>query len=206
MLRSRLPRALAGAAVLSLAVASSSAAQGAPTATAPAPGYQLQPSGRATTVVEMTVRMPQGTPAAQRPAPKRITIDYGQPHLRSRDVAPLMTPEKGPWRLGANTSTSLTSDVDLMIGDKEVPKGSYTLWVARKGDAAELVVNKQTGQWGTAHDAAHDLVRIPLRVRTISGPLDALQVTLVPTGGSTKGVLRIVWGTVEMEADWTAKP
>jgi hypothetical protein len=200
MLRSRLPRALAGAAFLSLAIASSSAAQ------TPAPAYQLQPSGRATTVVELAARAPQGTPAAQRPAPKRITIDYGQPHLRGRDVAPLMTPDKGPWRLGANTSTSLVSDVDLTIGDKDVPKGSYTLWVQRKGDAAELVVNKQTGQWGTAHDAAHDLVRIPLRVRTISGPLDALQVVLVPTGGSTKGVLRIVWGTVEMEADWTAKP
>jgi hypothetical protein len=194
-------RAGTGAALLSGAFAAGlSAQQGGAQ-----PAYQVAASGRATTVVEITARVPASTPAAARPAPKKITIDYGQPHARGRDVLPLV-PTSAPWRAGANTSTSFTTDVDLDFGGTRVPKGTYTLYVQRSAKGAQLIVNRQTGQWGTVYDAKQDLARIDMRVRTLGQPLDALQITLVPAPGTMKGVLRIVWGTLEMETDWEAKP
>jgi hypothetical protein len=190
-----------GAAVLSCALAAGlSAQQGGAQ-----PAYQIAASGRATTVVEITARVPASTPAAQRPSPKKITIDYGQPHARGRDVLPLV-PTTAPWRAGANTSTSFTTDVDLVVNRTPVPRGTYTLYVQRTDKGAQLIVNRQTGQWGTVYDAKQDLARVDMRVRTLSQPLDALQITLVPTPASMKGVLRIVWGTLEMETDWEARP
>jgi hypothetical protein len=164
--------------------------------------YRVDPSGRATVAVTLSRG---GQPAGgARPAPTRIVIDYGQPHLRGRDVMTLV-PLNREWRLGANTSTSLTTDVDLLIGGTNVPKGTYTLWVFRSENGARLAINKQTGQWGTTYDAAQDLARVDMRSKRLSQPLEALQIALVPGQSGPNGVLRIVWGTLEYEVDWSVK-
>ena len=155
--------------------------------------------------MELAARVPANTPADQRPAAKRIAIDYGQPHARGRDVLPLV-PTTAPWRAGANASTTFTTDVDLDVNGTLVPKGAYSLYVQRTNGDAQLIVNRQTGQWGTVYDQKQDLARIGMQMRRLSEPLDALQITLVPTPGTLKGVLRIVWGTMELHTPWEAKP
>lgn len=207
MTRSMFLRAGFGALVLSCALTGRAEAQASATPSAAGraasqPAYLIQPSGRAITSVELSQRVPANTAA---PAPKKIFIDYGQPHARGRDVAPLI-PTNTWWRAGANTSTSFITEVDLSLGGTRIPQGSYSLYVQRSATGAQLIVNRQTGQWGTTYDPKQDLARIDMRVRTLSQPLDALQIALVPTPGSLKGVLRIVWGTFEMETDWEAKP
>lgn len=167
--------------------------------------FALAPSGRATTVIEITKQTPRDTPPSQRPAPLRVSIDYGQPHVRGRDVLSLM-PLDTAWRTGANSATGLTTDVDLVIGGVKVPKGNYTLFTIRSKSGTRLIVNKQVGQWGTQYDATQDLARIDMRTRRLTESLDALQIALAPAATGLKGVLRIVWGTVALEADWEAKP
>lgn len=210
MTRSSLLRAGSGALLLACitalpALAQANGAAGGAGRSGGQPAYQIQPSGRAVTVIEIAQRVAAGTPADQRPAPKKVLIDYGQPHARGRDVGPLV-PTTTWWRAGANAATTLTTEVDLNINGTLVPQGSYTLFVQRSANGAQLIVNKQLGQWGTAYDQKQDLARIDMRVRTLSQPLDALQIALVPTPGSLKGVLRMVWGTIEMETEWEAKP
>ena len=134
-----------------------------------------------------------------------VSIDYGQPHARGRDVLPLM-PLDTAWRTGANSATGMITDVDLVIGGVKIPKGNYTLFTIRSKSGTKLIVNKQVGQWGTQYDAAQDLARIDMRTRRLAEPLDALQIALAPSATGLKGVLRIVWGTVALEADWEAKP
>ena len=70
------------------------------------------------------------------------------------------------WRAGANSATALHTEGDLDIGGLSVPKGDYTLFVNLKDPAQwELVINKQTGQWGLTYKADMDLGR----VKTASG-------------------------------------
>lgn len=167
-------------------------------------GFRVEPSGRATTVVTLNRPAPRGAAAAERPAPSRISIDYGQPHLRGRDVLTLI-PDNQVWRLGANTSTSITTDLDLVIGGANIPKGTYTLWLLRSGNGAKLIVNKQTGQWGTAYDPSHDLVRVDMRAQRLQSPLESLQIALVPSTTGPQGVLSVSWGTVSYAVDWAVK-
>ena len=170
--------------------------------------WQGAPSGRASTKVTFTAVVPQGTPPAQRPAPLTVTIDYGQPHARGRAVAGGLIPNGDVWRLGANEATALTSTVDLEIGGMQVPKGSYTLFALATPTSMQLIVSKKTGQWGTAYDPAEDLVRIPMQLTTRAESLDALQISLEPTGESAPlgGTLRVRWGTVDATVAYTAKP
>lgn len=125
-------------------------------------------------------------------AGKKIFIEYGRPSLKGRDVlaeAPVGT----VWRTGADKSTTFTTEADLALGAATLPKGAYSLFTKRTGDKTwELVFNKQTGQWGTDHDASQDLVKAPLTwTQKDSGPE---QFTIELSGSGASGELRMVWG------------
>jgi hypothetical protein len=111
------------------------------------------------------------------------------------------------WRTGANEATSFETDVDLSIGGQPVPKGKYTLYSLPTRRGWTLIINKNTGQWGTEYDAQHDLVRVPLRVRQLRDPVESLHIALVPASATAPatGQLRIVWGTADLSTDWAVK-
>jgi hypothetical protein len=74
-----------------------------------------------------------------------------------------------------------------------VPKGDYTLYVNVKDPAAwELVISKQTGQWGTEYDASKDLGRVKMEMKTPPAPIEMLKYTIASTGGN-KGTIQLAW-------------
>ena len=166
------------------------------------------PSTRARTTVELRRRIGDRTPI-------RITVDYGQPHARGRTVVGQIVPFDTPWRTGANEATSLVTDADITIGGTVVPKGSYTLYTLPSRNGWKLIINKNTGQWGTEYLAEHDLARVDLRARQLREPLDSFSIWLVPdvernpqggiAGGLSRGVLRLAWGDVELSTDWSLR-
>lgn len=176
----------------------------AATAAAQQQTFTLAPSSRATAIV--TLSPPRGV---QGVSSQRIRIEYGQPHLRGRklhtgDLVPLET----VWRLGANAATELETDVDLVLGGQTIPKGKYTLFALPSAAGWKLIVNRNTGQWGTDYKPEHDLARVDLRKRTLASPVESFSMWLIPSGraGSVDGELRFAWGDVELSTDWTAKP
>ncbi len=135
----------------------------------------------------------------------KIHIDYGQPSARGRAVAGNLIPMGQVWRLGANAATSFTTDIDLMIGEARVPKGEYTLYSIQTASGAQLIVNKQTKQWGTTYEQAQDLVRIPLKVETLHQPIETFAIWLSPAPQpAVAGDLRMAWGTVQYSVAWKA--
>jgi Protein of unknown function (DUF2911) len=177
-------------------------------AAASSAALRAQPSGRGRTTVELRRGQGDRTPA-------RITIDYGQPHARGRTIVGSVVPFDAVWRMGANEATSLVTDVDLLIGGVAVPKGSYTLYTLPSRAGWKLIINKNTGQWGTDYLPEHDLARVDLRARQLREPLDSFSIWLVPavtrnaeggiSGGLPRGVLRFAWGDVELSTDWSVR-
>jgi len=184
---------LIGVAVLATAVAALGTRAGAQ-----APG--VAPSGLGVTEVTLTGGG-RGAPAA------KIRIEYGQPHARGRTIAGNLIPRDSIWRTGANAATVLQTDVDLVIGGTSVPKGRYSLFTLWTGSAAQLIVNKQSGQAGNEHDPAQDLARIPVRVTTLAQALESFSIWLIPSNqGGVRGELRMAWGTLQYSVDWRAAP
>lgn len=91
-----------------------------------------------------------------------VWIDYGRPAKRGRTIWGALVPHDTTWRFGANAATQFRTDKDLDIGGVTVPAGFYTLWLYPTATKSFLIVNSQTGQWGTAYDASKDVARIPL--------------------------------------------
>jgi hypothetical protein len=167
----------------------------------------VAPSGRGTT--EVTIQpadAPQGT------KPTIIRIDYGQPHLRGRQLhTGDLVPYDEPWRLGANAATTLTTDHDLVIGGAAIPKGRYVLRALPTRTAWTLLVEKEQGQspMGAApgDKPAEVVARINLEHTTLDKPLESLSMWLIPSTkpGAPHGELRFAWGTDMLSTDWTTK-
>ncbi len=170
---------------------------------AQAPRLNAAPSTRATAVVSLSAPRVAGQPA---PAPLTIKVDYGQPHARGRAVPTELATDGTIWRTGANASTTITTDVDLTIGGTAVPKGSYSLYTVRERGAYLLIINKNTGQWGTEYDASKDLARVPLTAATRPVALESFQIALVPAAeGPARGALTLLWGTLALSTEWAVR-
>ena len=189
-------RPIAAAALAVVLSAASLHAQGAPAAS-----LRVEPSGRATTTVTFTSRPAPETPPT---APLVLTVDYGQPHARGRQIAGQLVPYDQVWRTGANEATSLRTSVDLELGGVRVPRGSYTLYSLLSRTGWKLIINRQTGQWGTQYDPAQDLARVPLQTSE-QAPVESFSMTLVPSADApAHGELVLSWGTLRGTVPWRA--
>jgi Protein of unknown function (DUF2911) len=114
---------------------------------------------------------------------KKITIDYSAPSKRGRAIfgAETLVPYGKIWRTGANAATTLTNEADLMIGSLHVPAGKYTLFTIPGEKDWTLIVNKQTGQWGTQYDEKQDLGRVKLKVAPLEEPVELFTIGIAET-------------------------
>lgn len=126
---------------------------------------------------------------------KSITIAYSAPSIRERVIMGGLVPYGKVWRTGANAATTLVTEVDLMIGSLHVPAGTYTLYTIPNEKEWTLIVNRQTGQWGTRYDESQDLGRVPMKVRGVAEPVETFVISLEP--GEGKGTLRMTWENTE---------
>jgi hypothetical protein len=168
------------------------------------------PSGRASS--EVTLEYPRDAAPAGSPRSVSIRLEYGQPHLRGRAInSDSLVPFGQPWRTGANNATTLTTGVDLVIGGKPVPQGTYVVWTLPTRTGWTLILQKSAAPAGTQqttpYDAANDVARIALRQQTLATPIESLTMWLIPARDASpaRGELRMAWGTTQLSADWVVR-
>jgi len=112
--------------------------------------------------------------------------------MRGRKIFGGLVPYDEVWRTGANAATSLKTDVDLVIGGETVPKGEYTLYTQPGMSSWKLIINKQTGQWGTEYSQGQDLERVNMKVTQRSSGLELFTISFDKTSGSS-ATLKLEW-------------
>ncbi len=131
---------------------------------------------------------------------KKITVAYSRPSMRGRKIMGELVPYGKVWRTGANAATTLTTDVDLMIGDLHVPAGKYTIYTLPAENDWKLIVNKETGQWGTKYNEAQDLGRVTMKKSSLSSPLEQFTISFEKTG-ATSAKMKFDWETTSVSVD-----
>jgi len=116
-----------------------------------------------------------------------VWVDYGRPQKRGREIFGNVVPWSAVWRTGANAATQFSTMSDLVIGGATVPAGKYTLWTLPTPTGWKLIINKETGQWGTEYHAEQDLVRVDTKVETLPAPVEQLVIAFEP------GLLTFTW-------------
>ncbi|MFH0991948.1 MAG: DUF2911 domain-containing protein [bacterium] len=123
---------------------------------------------------------------------KRIAIYYGRPSMQGRKIFGDLVPYYREWRTGAGEATTLVTTGDLIIGGMVIPESTYTLYTFPSTTQWKLIVNKQTGQWGTRINPKYDLGRIDLTKKILMKPVETLTIKIEKQRTYT-GVLKIEW-------------
>ncbi len=121
-----------------------------------------------------------------------LTVRYSRPSARGRKIFGGVVPWNQVWRTGANEATVLETSKDLVIDKKTIPAGKYSLWTIPSGDGWVLIVNRNTGQWGTDYDAKYDLVRLNMWLEVLPQPVEQLTIKIEPAQPG-QGVLALEW-------------
>jgi hypothetical protein len=108
---------------------------------------------------------------------KQISITYHRPFMRGRKIMGGLVPYGEVWRTGANEATTLKTGLDLNIGGANVPAGTYTLYTLPSAGTWKLVINKQTGQWGTEYNQSQDLARVDMQKEKLSSPVEEFTIS-----------------------------
>ena len=137
-----------------------------------------------------------------------ITIKYGAPSMRGRKIFGGLVPYDRWWRTGANEATTLKTDVNLRIGDLGIPAGTYTLYTIPGEKGWTLIVNRQTGQWGTKYDQTQDLGRVKMVEGVLpSSPVETFEIKFEHTNDAKNTTeLHLKWETTNVYVGVTAVP
>jgi hypothetical protein len=140
-----------------------------------------------------TVKAPNGRERQMYQGGKWVTISYGRPLKRGRELfgtgdayATKLNAGAPVWRAGADVSTRLKTEAPLVLGGKTLAPGEYTMFIDLKPGNWTLIVSNHKAQekydpqnkeqiWGAyGYDAKNDVVRVPMQVAEIPFSLEQL--------------------------------
>lgn len=176
------------------------------------PELKLPPSPQGQAAVQLGGRW-EKTQGGQRYADgKWIVIDYGRPLLRGRasifggaaDYGKAISDGSPVWRMGANDTTRLTTQVPLEIGGKTIQPGVYNAFAELKPGAWTLVLSTQPRQpkydpndkvllYGSYnYDQKFDVLRAPMTVKQSDTTVEQLTIGFVNVTASG-ATLSVAW-------------
>jgi hypothetical protein len=143
---------------------------------------------------------------------KWIVVDYSRPLLRGRkdifgtgaEYGKFVSDGSPVWRAGANATTTLTTQVPLMIGGKTIAPGVYNVFVELKPGTWTLVLSNQPRQpkydpndkvnlYGSYnYDPKFDVVRAPMNVDGLDQKLEEFTITFL-TASERMLMLTMAW-------------
>ena len=126
-------------------------------------------------------------------------MDYGRPLARGRTLLGNVISYDRVWRTGANAATQFTTSAPITLAGLSLPAGTYTLWTVPHVSGVDLIVNRQTGQWGTEYSRAQDLGTAPMKSDSVDTPVEKFTIS-IEASDARHGTLAMAWGTFR----WTA--
>src|SRR3989454_1031010 len=132
-----------------------------------------------------------------------LSVRYSRPSMAGRVIFGNVVPWNQVWRTGANQATVLETSAELTVAGTTVPAGKYSLWTIPSPGGWKLIVNRNTGQWGTDYDAQYDLARLDMKVEPLPQPVEQFTIAIEPKG--KRGVLKLEWEKTRASIPFSAK-
>jgi DUF2911 family protein len=134
----------------------------------------------------------------------RVTITYGRPTMKGREIWGKLVPFGKVWRTGSDEATILITQKPIVIGGTTVPAGAYTLFTLPNEDgSAKLIINKQIGQWGIgpgSYDASQDVARVDLKKETLETPVEEFTMAV-----TRDGQIKMSWDKTQYSVSFTVQ-
>ena len=129
-----------------------------------------------------------------------VSVAYHSPLAKGRNLLSMVQPGIY-WRMGADSPTILTTEVDLLVGDTTIPQGEYVLW-AHFEDTEHWSLALSTSKSFRQVDPDTIVAEIPGAVSKIANTVEEMTIEL--TGQGKNGTLTLEWGTARLTATFKA--
>ncbi len=124
-----------------------------------------------------------------------MRVIYSRPQLNGRKVFGELQKPGEVWRLGANEATEIEFFKDVLINNKKIKRGRYTLYCIPYSDRWTLIVNRETDTWGSfKYDSNKDVVRMDITTQK-NNITEAL--TIIFEKSTTGANMLIYWDDVK---------
>lgn len=121
-----------------------------------------------------------------------VSVVYGKPYARGRQVFGGLVGYGQPWVTGAHRATELWTTVPLTVGGARVEAGAYSLVTTPGPERWTVHVNRRLGgHLLDEYDPDEDVAIVEVAPEALSEAVDALALSFVTDGGLG---LRIAWG------------
>jgi len=116
------------------------------------------------------------------------SIAYSRPSVRGRVIfgtkeEQALQPYGAYWRLGANESTELTVNRDILFNGTPLKLGTYKVYAIPGPEMFEIRLNTELGTWGYLEpDHEKDLLSTTVPVRRLDAPVEQFTVYMEPAG------------------------
>ncbi|PKD45177.1 DUF2911 domain-containing protein [Rhodohalobacter barkolensis] len=88
-----------------------------------------------------------------------VTVTYGRPGVRDREIFGDLVPYDEVWRTGANESTVITFSDNVLVEGRELNAGTYSLYTLPGLEEWNVIFNSNLS-WGTEYDPTMDVLRV----------------------------------------------
>ena len=107
--------------------------------------------------------------------PLTARVIYSRPKKEGRQIFGGVVEYGKLWRLGANEATEIEFYRTVVIGNKKIVKGRYTLYAIVNEKTWTFIVNKETDVWGSfKYNPAKDVARAEVPVHQLKDPVESL--------------------------------
>lgn len=124
-----------------------------------------------------------------------ISIEYGRPTARGRELFGALVPWDSIWHPGADEATTITIAHDVEVNGSRLPAGSYTMWLLpRSAGSWTFIFSRATGISHTPYPGVEsDALRLELTPDS-GDHVEALTYSF-PMIQREEATLRLQWGT-----------
>ena len=126
-----------------------------------------------------------------------LKVVYGQPLKQAREIFGAVEPYGQVWRTGANEATEITTTQDILISDKMLKAGTYTLFTVPDKDKWKVMFNSELGQWGAyTYDASNDVLTTEIPVMESEKLYEAFTIKFEETKSGADMIM--VWDKTQV--------
>ena len=104
-----------------------------------------------------------------------ITINYGSPSVRAREIWGKLVPFNQVWRAGANDATTFETDKEVTVEGSKLPAGKYSFFIIPNDKECTVIFNTEAKQWGAYKYKEHeDQLRVTVKQKITKSKAEKL--------------------------------
>ena len=158
----------------------------------------------------------QGYPFSQRGAVSQmvafteISVSYGRPVARGRDLFGALVPWDSVWHPGADSATRVTFSHDVLLEGKPLRAGEYSLWlIPRERAPWTVILSRAAHVFHRPYPGSRfDVLRIDVTPEQVSN-IESFAIYF-PMVLRDEAVMRLHWGTtavpIRIKAPFVPRP